>query len=153
MTSERLIMIAVIFTVISVGGYVVAQPTPVTPDARTALNLAPSVEASLKQSMQEHLQALQAIVAELAQENYGDAAAIAHKELGFPKHHQVMQREHGVSFPKKYQELAIAHHQAAENLAATIATKEMKPILQKLDRTMKACVDCHQAYKLREKYI
>lgn len=148
MSSLRLIMIAVMFTDISVAGHVVAQPSPVMPDPRIALNLAPSTEATLKQSMQEHLQALQAIVAALAKENYGEASAIAHQELGFPKHHQVMRREGRVSFPRKYRVLATAHHQAAENLAAAIATKKMKPILEQLDRTMKACIDCHQAYKL-----
>jgi hypothetical protein len=98
--------------------------------------------------MQEHLQAIQTIVAALAQERYEQASAIAHKELGFPKHHQVMQREVGAPFPKKYQELAIAHHQAGEDLANVILTREMKPILRQLDRTINACVECHQAYRL-----
>jgi uncharacterized protein (DUF305 family) len=100
------------------------------------------------QTMQEHLMALQAIVAALSREDYEKGSAVAHEELGFPKHHEVMQRERGTTFPKKYQELAIAHHQAAEDLAQVISKKEMKPILRQLDQTMNACVDCHRAYKL-----
>lgn len=66
----------------------------------------------------------------------------------FAKHHEAMQREQGAALPKEYQELAMAHHQAAEDLAEVIPTRKMKPILQNLERTIKACVDCHQSYKL-----
>jgi len=117
-------------------------------DARVALDLGPAVQEGLKLTMREHLEALQAIVAALALEDYGKAAAVAHEDLGFPKHHQAMQREQGAPFPPKYQELAMAHHQVAEDLAGIIPSKDMKKILPHLERTMKACVACHQAYKL-----
>jgi hypothetical protein len=117
-------------------------------DSRIRLDLKPAPGEALKATMQEHLDALQAIVAALGQENYERAAAMAHEELGFPKHHEAMQREQGAALPKKYQELAMAHHQAAEDLAEVIPARKMKPILQKLERTIKACVNCHQAYKL-----
>ncbi len=155
MISARLGVIITGLTILVVLGNAVAQSpdkevgkSTVTPDTRIALGLDPAAREDLKQTMREHLQALQAIVAALAQENYEKASAVAHEELGFPKHHQVIQRERGTTFPKKYQELAIAHHQAAEDLAKVIPTRETKPILQQLDQTMKACVDCHQAYKL-----
>jgi hypothetical protein len=117
-------------------------------DSRARLNLKPAQKEAIKTTMREHLAALESIVASLARQDYERAAAVAHSELGFPKHHEAMQREQGASLPKKYQELAIEHHQAAEDLAEAIPTKEMKPILEKLDQTMKACVACHQAYKL-----
>jgi hypothetical protein len=142
-------------TILVVVGDVVAQSpgneagkSAVTPDTRTALDLDPAARKGLKQTMREHLEALQAIVAALGQENYERAAAMAHEELGFPKHHEAMQREQGAALPKKYQELAMAHHQAAEDLAEVIPARKMKPILQLLNQTMKACVDCHRAYKL-----
>jgi cytochrome c556 len=59
-----------------------------------------------------------------------------------------MQQEQGATFPPKYQELAMAHHQAAEDLARIIPSKDMQRILPHLERTMQACVTCHQAYKL-----
>jgi hypothetical protein len=117
-------------------------------DNRVALGLKPAAEDSLKQTMREHLEALNGIVAALGKEEFEKAAAVAHVELGFPKHHQAMQREKDATFPPKYQELAMAHHQAAEDLAGIIPSKDMKKILPHLDRTMKACVTCHQAYKL-----
>jgi len=117
-------------------------------DPRLSLDLEPAAQEILKQTMREHLQALHDIVAALAQQNYEKESAVAHEELGFPKHHQIMQREQGMVFPKKYHELAIAHHQAAEELAEAIQTKEMKRILQKMDETIGACLECHRAYKL-----
>jgi protein-arginine kinase activator protein McsA len=116
--------------------------------ARQALDLKPAVEEAMKLTMREHLEALQVIVAALVREDYEKAAAVAHEDLGFPKHHQAMQRERGASFPPKYQELAMAHHQVAEDLAGIIPSRDMKKILPHLEQTMKACVACHQAYKL-----
>jgi hypothetical protein len=153
-------VITTVLMILIVMGSVMAQPghlpstdqkveaSPAASDSRISLNLEPAVQSILKQTMQEHLMALQAIVAALSREDYEKGSAVAHEELGFPKHHEVMQRERGTTFPKKYQELAIAHHQAAEDLAQVISKKEMKPILRQLDQTMKACVDCHRAYKL-----
>jgi len=117
-------------------------------DAGISLDLSPPIRESLKRTMREHLEALDGIVAALADEDYEKASAIARRELGFAKHHEVMQREKGATFPEKYQELAMDHHQAAEELAKAIDDKQMKAILQKLDQTMKACVACHRAYKL-----
>jgi hypothetical protein len=125
-----------------------AGSSGVAMDVRQVLNLPPAAQEGLKLTMREHLEALQAIVAALAREDYGKASVVAHEDLGFPKHHQAMQREQGAPFPPKYQELAMAHHQVAEDLAQVIPSRDMKKILPHLDRTMKACVACHQAYKL-----
>jgi hypothetical protein len=113
-----------------------------------ALGLPPAVQEGLKLTMREHLESLQAIVASLGRQEFEQAAKVAHEELGFPKHHQAMQREAGATFPPKYHELAMAHHQAAEDLAAVIPSRDIKQILPQLDRTMKACIVCHQAFRL-----
>jgi hypothetical protein len=117
-------------------------------DSRIRLDLKPAQKEALKATMHEHLAALEAIVSALARQDYEKAAAVAHSELGFPKHHEAMQREQGAALPKKYQELAIEHHQAAEDLAEAIAAKEMTPILQQLEKTIHACTACHSAYQL-----
>jgi hypothetical protein len=119
-----------------------------TNDSRVALSVQPAIADSVRLTMREHLDALRALVAALAQEEYESAAVIAHEDLGFPKHHQAMMREQGAMFPPKYQELAMAHHQEAENLAQIIPSKDLKRILPHLERTMKACVACHETYKL-----
>lgn len=118
------------------------------PQHRRSLHLSLSVQEGLKLTMREHLEALQKILAALAGDDYEKAAAIAHEELGFPKHHQAMQREQGVAFPSGYQKLAMAHYQTAEDLAEVIPSKDMPRILAHLNRTVKACVNCHHTYKL-----
>ncbi|RPH81868.1 MAG: hypothetical protein EHM80_01025 [Nitrospiraceae bacterium] len=117
-------------------------------DERVALGLSQAAEAGMKLTMREHLEALQAIVAGLGRQEFEQAAKVAHEELGFPKHRQAMQREGGATFPPKYHELAMAHHQEAEDLAKVILSKDLKTILPQLERTIGACVSCHRAYKL-----
>jgi hypothetical protein len=113
-----------------------------------ALAMGSAAEAGLKLTMREHLEAIHDIVAALGQQDFEQAAKVAHEELGFLKHHQAMTREAGATFPSKYHELAMAHHQAAEDLAKVIPSKDFKAILPQLERTIGACVSCHQIYKL-----
>jgi len=117
---------------------------------RTALNLPPASQEGLKLTMREHLEAIEAIVAALAREDFVKAATLANEELGFPKHHVAMQREQGATFPPAYHELAMAHHQAAEALGTAIPTKDLKKILPQLEQTIHACVKCHQAFRLQD---
>jgi len=118
------------------------------PDERAALGLSQAAEAGMKLTMREHLEAIRDIVAALGRQEFEQAATVAHKELGFPKHHQAMQREGGATFPPKYHELAMAHHQEAEDLAKVLPSKDLQTILPKLEKTIGACVSCHRAYKL-----
>ncbi len=117
-------------------------------DERVALGLAPETENGLKLTMREHLEAIRDIVAALSRQEFDAAAQVAQVELGFPKHHQAMERESGATFPSKYHELAMAHHQEAEDLAKVFPSKDLQTILPKLERTIGACVSCHRAYKL-----
>ena len=117
---------------------------------RAALNLPSAVREGLQLTMREHLEAIGAIVAALAEEDFDRAASLAHEELGFPKHHVAMRREGGATFPPAYHELAMAHHEAAEALSTVIPTKNLKQILPHLQQTIHACVKCHQAYRLQD---
>lgn len=117
-------------------------------DERGVLGLGSTAEAGLKLTMREHLEAIRDIVAALGRQDFERAAKVAHDELGFPKHHEAMKREAGATFPPKYHELAMAHHQEAEDLAKEIPSKDLKTILPQLEKTIGACVSCHQAYKL-----
>lgn len=117
-------------------------------DERVVLDLGQQAEAGLKLTMREHLEAIRDIVSALGRQDFEQAAKVAHDELGFRKHHEAMKREAGATFPPKYHELAMAHHQEAENLVKVIPSKDFKTILPQLERTIGACVSCHQAYKL-----
>jgi hypothetical protein len=113
-----------------------------------ALVLSEQASAGMKLTMREHLESIRDIVAALGRQDFERAAKVAHEGLGFPKHHQAMQREGGATFPSEYHELAMAHHQEAEDLAKVTPSKDFKTILPQLERTIGACVSCHQAYKL-----
>jgi hypothetical protein len=117
-------------------------------DDRVALGLGPAAEAGSKLTMREHLEAIRDIVAALGRQDFEQAANVSHEELGFPKHHQAMEREAGATFPPKYHVLAMAHHREAEDLAKVISSKEFQTILPQLEKTIGACVSCHRAYKL-----
>jgi hypothetical protein len=123
-------------------------PTGSRQDERVVLNLNEQASAGMKLTMREHLEAIRDIVSALGRQDFERAAKVVHEELGFPKHHQAMQREGGATFPPKYYELAMAHHQAAEDLAKVIPSKDLKTILPQLEQTIGACISCHQAYKL-----
>lgn len=119
----------------------------IAPDNRAALGLSPAAREGLLQTMREHLEAIQSIVAALAAGDYDGAATVAREELGFAKHHQAMQREQNAAFPPRYQELAMAHHQAADDLADVIAKRDLPVILQALESTIAPCTTCHREYK------
>ncbi len=123
------------------------RPDDSTSDSRVPLNLPPAVREVMNQTMREHLETLQKIVAEMAGGRYDEAASLAHEELGFPKHHQIMQREQGAVFPKRYREMAMDHHRKAEDLAKALSSKEMNKILPALDQTIIGCVNCHRVFK------
>ena len=67
--------------------------------------------------------------------------------LGFFKHRQAMMEQKPEDFPPAYHDLAMAHHQAAEELARVIPSQDLHAILPKLDGVLKACVACHLAFK------
>jgi hypothetical protein len=123
-------------------------PTGSRHDERVALNLNEQASAGMKLTMREHLEAIRDIVDGLGRQDFEQAAKVARDELGFSKHHQAMKREGGSTFPSKYHELAMAHHQEAEDLAKMIPSEDLKTILPQLERTIGACVACHRAYKL-----
>lgn len=72
------------------------------------------------------------IVAALAAEDFQLAKGLTESHLGFFMHRQAM-----------------AHHQAAEDLARIIPTKDLKQIMPRIDGVLKACVACHLEYKPR----
>jgi Cytochrome C' len=157
MTRTAFVLRAALPALLIAAGVAAAQPPPgaagtgappAAADAPVALDLDPAAREALRRTMREHLEALQAVVAALARDDYRAAATVAHEELGFPKHHEAMRREGGADLPQRYRELAMAHHRSAEDLAQAAATGDMQATLRALDRTVQACVACHRAYRL-----
>jgi len=125
---------------------------PVTiPDTRTPLGLTIQEGREHRTVMLQHLETVQAIVAALAEENFVLAQGLTETHLGFFMHRQAMAGQHPDSFPPAYHDLAMAHHEAAEALARTMPSRDLKQILPRLDDVLKACVACHLAFKVTDR--
>ena len=96
--------------------------------------------------MQDHFKAVHEIVAALAKGQFERAQNLTDFRLGFAKHRQAMRQQKPETFPPAYHDLAMAHHQAAEDLAQVIPSKNLKRILPQLERTLDACVQCHEKF-------
>jgi hypothetical protein len=118
------------------------------PDTRKPLDLAPPAGREHRTVMLQHLETVQAIVAALAEEDYELAKGLTDMHLGFFMHRQAMARQKAEDFPPAYHDLAMAHHEAAEELARTIPSRNLKQILPKLDHVLKTCVNCHLSYRV-----
>ncbi len=84
--------------------------------------------------MLQHLETIQVIVDALVEEDHELAQGLTKMHLGFFKHRQAM-----------------AHHQAAEELARTIPTKDLKLILPSFNNLLKASVACHLEHKVNDR--
>lgn len=127
------------------------RPPVTLPDTRASLGLTAQEGREHRAVMLQHLETVQAIVAALAEEDFVRVQGLTEAHLGFFMHRQAMARQHPESFPPAYHDLAIAHHEAAEELAKTMPSRDVKQILPKLDAVLKACVACHLSFKVHDK--
>lgn len=126
-------------------------PNPyLTPDTRQSLPLSPSAGTEHRAVMLQHLETIQAIVNALVEEDYELAKGLTESHLGFFMHRQAMALQQPENFPPAYHDLAMAHHEAAEELARIIPTKDLKQIMPRMNDVLKACVACHLEYKIRD---
>ena len=123
------------------------HPLPV-PDVRTPIPLSAQAELEHRRVMLQHLESVEAVVAALASEDFDRAQGLTENHLGFFMHRQAMASQLPQRFPPAYHDLATAHHEAAEELARAMPTKDFKQILPKLDNVLKACIACHAEYKV-----
>lgn len=128
-----------------------SQPThPILgSDIRHPIPLSDEAGKEHRAVMLQHLETVQVIVAALADEDYELAKGLTEAHLGFFMHRQVLAKQQPENFPPAYHDLAMAHHEAAEELARAIPSKDMKQILPRFNNVLKACVACHLEYKLR----
>ena len=121
-----------------------------TSDTRHSLPLSSSAGKEHRAVMLQHLETIQMIVNGLVEEDYELARGLTESHLGFFMHRQAMAQQQPENFPPAYHDLAMAHHAAAEELARIIPSKDMKQILPRFNNVLKACVDCHLEFKVRE---
>lgn len=141
-----------------------SRPNPyLTSDTRQPIVLTPAAGKEHRAVMLQHLETIQVIVNALVEEDYELAQGLTESHLGFFMHRQAFspalpqarqdaplpgaQQQPG-DFPPAYHDLAMAHHEAAEELARIMPTKDLKQILPRFNNVLKACVACHLEYKL-----
>jgi hypothetical protein len=120
-----------------------------TSDVRHPIPLSAAAGTEHRAVMLQHLETIQVIMNALVDEDYELAKGLTETHLGFFMHRQAMSSQQPENFPPAYHDLAMAHHAAAEELARTIPTKDLKQILPQFNNVLKACVACHLEYKLR----
>lgn len=116
-------------------------------EKRVSLGLDQTAREAHQAVMRDHLKAIHEIVAALAVEEFERAQDLTETRLGFAKHREAMRQLNPEDFPPAYHDLAMVHHQTAEELAKVIPSKNLKQILPHLERTLNACVECHEHYK------
>lgn len=120
-----------------------------TSDTRQTIPLSAAAGKEHRVVMLQHLESIQVIVNALVEEDYELAKGLTESHLGFFMHRQAMAAQEPESFPPAYHDLAMAHHEAAEELASAMPTKDLKQIMPKFNNVLKACVACHLEYKVK----
>jgi hypothetical protein len=116
-------------------------------DSRHALGLSPVAQDFHLSNMEDHMDAVQDLVQLLVWRDYDRAKTLTQARLGFAMHRQVMKQQPPANFPREYHRFAMTHHQAAEDLAQVIGSRNPKEIRESFDHMIDACAACHHAYK------
>lgn len=114
-------------------------------DARSPLPLLPEMAQHQKESMRDHLVAVQEIVAALAA---GDFAAVesAAARIGFSERTGAMCRHMGAAAPG-FTEQALGFHRTADRIAAAARERDRARVLGALGETLDTCTTCHATWK------
>ena len=122
-------------------------------DTRLAVRVPQIIRDRILIDMRGYLQGLQEIQMALSKQDYGRAADMAENHVGMSV--LVLHRSHEVAkyVPKNFQELGIAMHRSASQLAVAIdntaVSGDIKPVLASFSEVMGACVACHATYRLQ----
>lgn len=114
-------------------------------DERLSLGLSPEMKQHQLKNMRSHVVAIQSIVGHLANNEFDQAAQVAHSELGLTEEMRKMCST--MSDNEKFRQLGLAFHQSGDDLGDTLKKKDMKKSLQALQTTMGYCVQCHATFR------
>jgi len=118
--------------------------TPRTNDPRTSLNLPAPMRRNQLAMMREHLQAVNDIVALIAEGKFDTASQIAHSKLGLTPEMKKMCNMFG---NEDFRTMGLVFHKHADELGDVLKTKIMNKSLRALHTTMNACVQCHATFR------
>jgi len=100
-------------------------------------------------NMRDHLVAINELLIEMANGDFGEAAEIAEYRLGMSS-----LESHGAShmakfMPEGMRQAGTAMHKAASRFALKAQEEEVLPASNALSEVTSACVACHSAYRIR----
>jgi len=94
--------------------------------------------------MRDHLEAVQAIITLLAEDNYEIASKVAYKKLGSTTEMKMMCGSFG---SKKFETLGLEFHKSADKMSEVFKQKNKNASLQALSNTMNYCKQCHKTFR------
>ena len=115
-----------------------------TDDGRIPLDLPPRMRMHQLANMRSHLEAVQAIVAAIAEGDFDSAADTAHAKLGMTKEMRMMCN---MFENDDFKRLGLSFHESADKLADTLRTGDATGSLRALKVTMGYCVACHATFR------
>lgn len=115
-------------------------------DPRTPLPLLPQMAAHQKANMRHHLEAVQAIIAALAQGDYDGVAEHA-TTMGYTEQTAQMCRHMAAEDSGDFLDRALAFHRSADDIAVAARTHDGTKVLSALQRTLSVCTGCHATYR------
>lgn len=114
-------------------------------DSREPVPLLPMMANHQKQNMRAHLEAVQQIIAGVAQDDYG-AVEEAAKRIGTSPQMTQMCQHMGAGAPG-FTEQALAFHRTADGIVEAAQAKDQAKVMQALNATLATCTGCHAKYK------
>jgi cytochrome c556 len=114
-------------------------------DQRAPVPLLPMMAHHQKQSMRDHLAAVQEIVAALATDDFAGVERAAGR-IGFSEQMGRMCTHMGAGAPG-FTEQALLFHHTADRISAAARERDRARVLSDLGATLRACVSCHAAWK------
>ncbi|CAI4033915.1 hypothetical protein DNFV4_04357 [Nitrospira tepida] len=125
-----------------------AESLPVIPDTRQAIRLSPAAQTEHQGAMVQHLQTMEGIVNALAAGDFWLAQMRAEAHPMFFERRMALVRQRMETYPLAFQELAVAHQAAADELARVIPSRDLVQILPRLSAVLQACSACHLAFRV-----
>lgn len=116
-----------------------------TLDPRKPVPLMPMMAWHQKQNMQQHLQAIEQIIAAAAVGDWGAVAQAAKSIESSPQMQQMCQ--HMGMGAEGFTQMALAFHKRADAIAPAAKKQDLKAVLAATANTLQACNGCHAAYR------
>jgi len=114
-------------------------------DQRRPVPLLPMMAQHQKESMRDHLQAVQEVLAAAAASDF-EQVALAAKRMGLSEPMRRMCEHMGAAAPG-FTERALGFHRAADEIVGAAKTRDSAAVLDALARTLRECTTCHATYK------